>query len=119
MSSLTDSLLYRNVQHTQGTFLRNLRDGEVHKSEFNKLVKEVFDLSHQELLRHERLEVACLLWEFSFLVVQYLGASSNPNDIFVIKNLDSEDRYEIIEKVYALANFFTYNKKLDLHMFFI
>lgn len=106
--------LISNFGSYEGDFLGPLYDdGNFSKDKFHVFCETIHDLNKTDLNDSDRLGIVIKTWEVSFLIERFIGRHYNPDDFFEIKNISDDDIEQIGEIIYYVANWFSYNKKIE------
>lgn len=108
-------MIEENLNLKENTFLQRLNDyGDFCINDYNDLVIYIVKLNDSKIDDLKRLEISNKVWELSYLISNYLCNAQNKDDIYEIQNLNEILDLDIKNKLYYVANFFSYNKKIDL-----
>lgn len=114
------NLIEENLNREINSFTFQLREGIFDKGLYNEFAKYVYDKNNDiSISKEERLLISCEVWEIAFSILLSITCHKDKNDVFEIRGMEEEVEHSLVERIYLLANFMTYNKKLELTDIFV
>lgn len=86
------------------------------KSKFHQFALNVAHTGKQKLHLELKYKLANSIWETVFKIQLLLGAHLDPNDIYVIDNINDEDVYQIQKICYYIANWFARGSPMETRL---
>jgi hypothetical protein len=98
-------------------FYLNLREGVYVSELYYKMIGEICSANNTIIDSLERARLANQLWETAWHISRLLAYDVDDNDAYKIENLTEDQKRNLSDNIYLMANYFTYNKPMKVSDF--
>jgi hypothetical protein len=114
MDKLKNIEFIETLSNGNNPFFEELEEGNFNKSIFHDYTRAIYELSKTELTIKEKYDCAIMIWEINHHIQNFLISHFDSRDIFHFNNLEEDDSRQLKNILFYSANWFSYNKELDL-----